>query len=172
MSWEAYMTSLDGFTSNKMHYGAIYGLDGNSWTSKGPLTVTKDEALSLVKICHNNDTETTKAQSGGIFLDSKKFRFLRSDSEEKSVTFVRNEGDKLHNGFAITTKMALIICLCEEDAKSSTATSGTCKLAEYLVSLGYWLVICGVFRCSTVWKLHGDSRPHSVMDKRECYELQ
>ncbi|XP_071096138.1 profilin-1-like [Haliotis cracherodii] len=137
MSWEAYMTSLEGYTNNKMHYGAIYGLDGNCWTSKGPLTVTKDEALSLTKICDNIDVETTKAQSGGIFLDSKKFRFLRSDSDEKSVTFVRSEGEKLHNGFAIKTKMAVIICVCEEEGKSSTATSGTCKLAEYLVSLGY-----------------------------------
>ncbi|XP_046545939.1 profilin-like [Haliotis rubra] len=137
MSWDEQVKTMGSYTGDKMFYGAINGLDGNKWASKGAMEVSQEEVLFAIKVCSHNGSELGKAQGSGIYLAGKKFKFLRSDSEEKSVTFTRSENEKLHNGFAILTKQTILICVCEEEGKGSAASTGACKMADYLQSVDY-----------------------------------
>nr|ABY87349.1 profilin [Haliotis diversicolor] len=142
MSWDEQMKYLKNCTGDKMYFGAICGKDGNVWASscKDSMNVSKEEAATMSKICEQSSAELGNAQCGGVYLGANKFRFVRSDGDEKSVTFTRNLEDdksKLHNGFAIETKQAVVICVCEEEGKGTAAATGACKMAEYLTSVGY-----------------------------------
>ncbi|XP_046545938.1 uncharacterized protein LOC124256056 [Haliotis rubra] len=137
MSWDSYMDTLAGYTDHKMIFGGIYGFDGTRWTDKGDFAPNIKEVTTMVNACNNNCTDLSNAYTNGVYLKEKKFRFLRSDPEEKLIIFTRSEGEQLQNGCAVLTNQTILICVCQEASKGSAAVDSATKLAKYLKENAY-----------------------------------
>lgn len=131
------MDTLAGYTSQKMIFGGIYGFDGSRWTDKGDIAPNTKEISAMVNACNNNSADLSTAYTNGLFMKDKKFRFLRSDPEEKYIIFTRSEGEKLQNGCAVLTNQTILLCVCQEESKSSIAVDSAIKLAKYLKDNNY-----------------------------------
>ncbi len=135
--WDVYMDTLDGYTNKQLKFGGLFGTDGSRWTSKGDFNPSAAEVSSVINICNNVEVDTTKAQTGGLYLGGTKYKYLRQDPEDKSVDFSHSCGGKLHIGNAMVTKTGVVVCIIETPSKSPAAKTGCNQMACYLKDCGY-----------------------------------
>ncbi|XP_020601577.1 profilin-2-like [Orbicella faveolata] len=127
MSWQTYVDSnLVG--SGKVQKACIFGLDGSPWASSAGFSVSKQEALDIIKSLKDGSV-------AGKNIAGTKYMMLRNDTEKKAAYLKMKE----KGGFcACLTNKALILGGYDEGAGGA----GNCNqmvesLAEYLVGTGF-----------------------------------
>jgi len=140
MSWDSYIDNIlarsksaDG-TDNADQAG-IFSLDGGSpWTTAhGALGVVLStaEGASISKCMKSKDF--TDMTTNGVYINGKKYRFLRKDDDGKLVLA------KLKDCGSYTiqsTKTAIIIAHTKEGCQQGKVNDGVSHVCEYLEGQG------------------------------------
>lgn len=134
MSWDAYIDSLRDYCGRAVvDKGAIIGLDNGAAWAPGhadALNITAAEGATISSAMRSKDFTTF--HENGVWVEGKKYRFLRGDPEE-GLAFAKL---KEHGSLTIQkTTQAIIITHTAEGQNQGTANAGTDQLGKYLVGV-------------------------------------
>lgn len=135
MSWDSYIDNVIAHSNlsgtNQIDKAAIIGQNGSLWTTHehaNALKLTAAEALAIGSAFSSNDQ--TGLQGNGMFIEGKKYRFLRGDDELICAKLV---GEGAITAAASTT--AVVVAHCIEGGQQGKVNTAASTVADYLKSL-------------------------------------
>jgi len=127
MSWQDYVDNhLIG--TGKIAQAAIYGIDGSLWATSPGFSAQPAE-LDAVK---QGFQDASSLQANGVFINNVKYFTIYA--MDRSIY-----GKKDKDGIVIVkTTQAILIGTYIDPTQPGEAATIVEKLADYLISLGYW----------------------------------
>jgi len=130
MSWDGYIDSILGGAKGNADKACIIGLNGGPWTTSAHasnINLQGTEAQNIAAAMNSGDYSSL--QSGGIFVEGQKYRFLRGDNDEGLVL------GKLKDNGAITihkSETAVVIGHTAEGKQQGDTNTGVKAIVDYL----------------------------------------
>jgi len=130
MSWDGYIDSILGGAKGNADKACIIGLNGGPWTTSAHasnINLQGTEAQNIAAAMNSGDYSSL--QSGGIFVEGQKYRFLRGDNDEGLVL------GKLKDNGAITihkSETAVVIGHTAEGKQQGDTNTGVKVIVDYL----------------------------------------
>ena len=138
MSWDNYINTLVGQSndaSGRTHVdrGAIVGLDGAPWTTRGhadALKASPEELAVIARVMKSKDF--TPFQSSGVVVEGVKYQFLRVEDDKVVLAKRKDQGMITMQ----STKTAVVIAHCPEGGQQGVMNKAVGVIADYLESMG------------------------------------
>ncbi|KAK3805068.1 MAG: profilin [Linnemannia elongata] len=125
MTWQAYVDdNLIG--TGKVAKAAIFGTDGSLWATSAGYNVDPVEVLKLIAAFENTD----EIAANGLFLEGKKFNYLRSGD---ASIYALGEGGVT----CVKTNKAVLLGHYAENMPAGDSTVVVESLGDYLRGTGF-----------------------------------